>query len=143
MNKKLFYEDLEIGMEIPTIVKHPTKQQLVKWAGATGDYYPAHYDKDFALSMGLPEVIVQGFLSLSFLQQMVYDYFGVDSNVKKLGGSFRGIAFPGEDMICKGNIVEKYVDGKENIVKCEMWIENPKGERITLGNATVDVPSRN
>ena len=42
------------------VVKHPTKTQLVKWAGATGYYYLYHYDKDAAQQAGLPDVIVQG-----------------------------------------------------------------------------------
>ena len=33
MAKQVFYEDIEVGSEVPTLVKHPTTRQLVKWAG--------------------------------------------------------------------------------------------------------------
>ncbi len=49
MGKQVFYEDVEVGMEIPPLVKTPSTRQLVMWAGASGDYYEIHYDKDFAL----------------------------------------------------------------------------------------------
>ncbi len=49
MAKQLFWEDVEEGTEITTLEKQPTTQQLVRWAGASGDFYQIHYDKDFAL----------------------------------------------------------------------------------------------
>ena len=54
MAETTYYEDIEAGSEIPTLVKYPTTMQLVKYAGASGDYYQIHYDKDFAMANGLP-----------------------------------------------------------------------------------------
>ena len=62
MAEQVFYEDVEVGSEIPALVKYPTTMQLVKFAGATGDYYQIHYDKDFAQASGLSGVIVHGWL---------------------------------------------------------------------------------
>ena len=39
---------IKTGDEIPELVKHPTTQQLVQYAGAQGDFYQIHYDQDFA-----------------------------------------------------------------------------------------------
>jgi acyl dehydratase len=47
MPDQVFWDDVSEGTEIPPLVKHPTTQQLVKYAGASGDYYQIHYDKDF------------------------------------------------------------------------------------------------
>ncbi|MBI4301309.1 MAG: dehydratase, partial [Chloroflexi bacterium] len=46
MARQLYYEDVEVGMEMPPLVKRPNSQTLVKWAGASGDFYQIHYDKD-------------------------------------------------------------------------------------------------
>ena len=43
---QVYWEDVTEGMEISPLVKEPTTQQLVKYAGASGDYYQIHYDKD-------------------------------------------------------------------------------------------------
>ena len=64
------FETLCAGQEIPSLLKTPTPQQLVMWAGASGDYNPIHYDKDFALSKNLPGVVVHGQLVTAFLAQM-------------------------------------------------------------------------
>ena len=66
MAELIFYEDIEVGSELPALVKCPTTMQLVKFAGASGDYYQIHYDKDFAQANGLPGVIAHGWLALSF-----------------------------------------------------------------------------
>jgi len=60
MAKQTYWEDLEAGSEVPALEKNPTTQQLVKYAGASGDFYQIHYDKDFALNNNLPGVILHG-----------------------------------------------------------------------------------
>lgn len=142
MIKQIYYEDIEAGSEIPPLVKHPTTQQLVKFAGASGDYYQIHYDKDFAQANGLPGVIVHGWLTLSFLGQMITDWIGERGTLVKLGCSYRGILFPGEDIVCKGKVTRKYVKDDRHYVEAEFHAENAKGERTTPGSAVVILPSR-
>ena len=50
MSEQIFFDDVEVGAEIGPLEKHPTTQQLVKYAGASGDFYQIHYDKDFPLA---------------------------------------------------------------------------------------------
>lgn len=66
MTAQLYWDDVKVGVEIPRLIKHPTTRQLVKWAGASGDYYEVHYDKDFAQDKGLQGVIVHGRLKAAF-----------------------------------------------------------------------------
>lgn len=142
MAKQLFYEDVKIGDVIPTLVKQPTTTQLVMWAGASGDYNEIHYDKDFALARNLPGVIVHGQLTASFLGQLLTQWIGEEGLVRKFSCSFRGMHFPGQELICKGKVTKKYVQGGENLVECEIWAENPKGEKTTPGSAVVSLPSK-
>ena len=142
MSKHLFYEDVEVGVDLPSLVKHPTARQLVKWAGASGDFYEAHYDKDFALSAGLPGVIVHGWLASSFLGQMITDWIGEQGTLRKFECSYKGMHFPGEDIICKGRVSKKYVQDGDHYVECEIWAENPKGVKTTPATALVILPSR-
>jgi len=143
MAKQICYEDIEVGSEIPTLVKHPSPRQLVKWAGASGDYYEIHYDKDYALGNKLPGIIVHGWLHLSFLGQMITDWMGEQGTLVKLGGSYRGMLVPREDLFCKGKVTKKYVEGDKHYVEAEIWVENHRGEKTTPGSATVALPSRN
>ena len=142
MAEPVFYEDIEAGSEIPALVKLPTTMQLVKFAGASGDYYPIHYDKDFAQANGLPGVIVHGWLTLSFLGQMVTDWIGEGGTLLKLSGSYRGMNYPGQDIICNGKVTRKYIEDDRHCLRLEIWAENPQGERTVSGSAVVILPSR-
>jgi acyl dehydratase len=142
MAKVTYYEDVEVGAEVPPLVKHPTTRQLVKWAGASGDLYEIHYDKDFAQSQGLPGVIVHGWLTASFLAQLVTDWMGEEATLKKFGCSYRGMHVPGEDILIKGKVAKKYEAEGQPCVELELWAENTKGERTVPGTATVYLPSR-
>ena len=142
MAEPVFYEDIEVGSEVPALVKYPTTMQLVKFAGASGDYYPIHYDKDFAQANGLPGVIVHGWLTLSFLGQMVTDWIGESGTLIKLGGSYRGMNLAGEDIVCNGRVNRKYIEDNRHYVRVEVWAENPQGERTVSGSAVLMLPSR-
>ena len=142
MAEQLYYEDISVGSEIPTLVKQPTTRQLVMWAGASGDYHEIHYDKDFAQRRGLPGAIVQGQLVYSFLGQLMTDWIGEKGSLRKLACSYRGMTFPGEAIICAGKVSRKYVEDGEYCVVCNIWAENPKGEKMVSGVATVTLPAR-
>ncbi|MCH8205442.1 MAG: dehydratase [Chloroflexi bacterium] len=142
MTEQLYFEDVEEGREIPTLVKRPTTRQLVKFAGATSDYYQIHYDREFALSFGLPDVIVHGPLKNAFLGQLMTDWMGEYGTLRELSVQFRGMDIPGTPVYAKGVVSKKHVEDGENLVECDIWLETHEGERTTLGHAVVELPSR-
>ncbi len=142
MTRPLYYEDVTIGNEIPSLVKQPTTRQLVMWAGASGDYYEIHYDKDFARRQGLPGIIAHGQLVYSFLGQLLTDWIGKQGFLRKLNCSYRGMNFPGEALTCKGKVTNKYVKDGEYCLECSVWTENSKGEKTVTGTAVVILPTK-
>jgi len=142
MAKQLYYEDVRVGDEVPTLVKHPTPKQLVMWAGASGDYNPIHYDKDFALSQGLPGIIVHGPLVASFITQLITDWIGELGTIRRLSTTNRRMLMAKEDLFCKGKVTRKYDEKGEHYLECEVWAENSKGEKCVPGTALVTLPAR-
>ncbi len=142
MANQVYFEDVEVGSEIPALEKNPTTQQLVKYAGASGDFYQIHYDKDFALANKLPGVILHGALKNAFLGHLMTDFAGEQGWLKKLSVQYRGMDQPGAKVVCRGRVTRKYRDGADHLVDCEIWLENAKGEKTTPGSATVILPSR-
>jgi acyl dehydratase len=141
MSKQIYFEDVDEGMEVPTIRKDPTTQQLVKYAGASGDYYQIHYDLNFAKANGLPDVILHGALKNAFLGQIVTDWIGEGGTLRKLTAQYRGMDVPGKYILGKGLVKKKFVEDGENLVECEIWLENEDGQKTTLGSAIVALPS--
>jgi acyl dehydratase len=140
--KQIYYEDVEVGTTIGPLEKDPTTQQLVKYAGASGDFYQIHYDKDFALKNNLPGVIIHGALKNAFLGHLMTDFAGELGWLRKLSVQYRGMDQPTAKVTCKGRVSRKYIEGGDHLVDCEIWLENAKGEKTTPGSATVILPSR-
>jgi len=139
---QVYYEDVKEGSEIPTLEKTPTTRTLVMWAGASGDFFELHYDKEFAKSMGFPNVLVHGRLEAAFLTQLLTDWIGDKGELKKMSVQYRGNAFPGEKLLCKGKVTKKHQQDGQNLVELEIWVENPSGQKITPGTAVVALPSK-
>ncbi len=142
MAEQLYYEDVAVGSDITPLVKQPTPRQLVMWAGASGDYNPIHYDKDFAQSRGLPGVIVHGQLVSCFLGQLITDWMGEEGSLKKLTCSYKRMNCPGEALTWKGKVRKKYIEDGGRYVESTIWAENVKGEKTVSGMAIVALPSR-
>lgn len=154
MKKQIYWEDVQIGQEIPALSKVATTMMLVKWAGAFGDFNPLHYENDFAVNvMRTPGIIVHGTLKRQWLIQMITDWIGDEGWLKKITTQFRGMDFPrkmksligpveGQTWTCKGKVTGKEEKDGEHIVECDIWLENGKGEVTTSGRATVILPVR-
>ena len=142
MAEQVYFEDVQEGMEIPSLTKEPTTQQLVKYAGASGDFYQIHYDKDFAIGTGLPGVILHGALKNAFLGQLMTEWIGEAGVLRKLSVQYRGMDFPDDTLTCKGKVTSKHVQDGEHLVECEIWLENGKGEKTTPGSAIVALPTK-
>ena len=142
MAEQIYWDDVTEGMELPVMVKHPTTQQLVMYAGASGDYYQIHYDKDFAQGNRLDGVILHGALKNAFLGQYMTDWMGPLGTLKRLTCQYRGMDFPGQPITAKGTVTKRYHDMGQDLVECEIWLENPEGQKTTPGTATVQLPRR-
>ena len=142
MSSVISYEEIAVGAEIPSKTGCLTTRQVVKWAAVTDDFFEIHYDKDFAQSQGLEGVIVHGTLGAAFLTQTITDWIGAVALVKKIGFRYRGIIYPKRNITARGRVVEKYIDVNDRCLKCELWLENDRGEQVTLCEAIVVFPGR-
>ena len=75
--KKLSFEDVQVGDEAPVITHTLTRTDLVKYAGASGDFNPMHHDEVAAQAAGQPSVFGHGMFSMGLLGTALTDYVGV------------------------------------------------------------------
>jgi len=68
------FSALAVGDELPKIEKYFTRKQLVAYAQASGDMNPIHQDEAVAKSVGLPDVIAHGMLTMGAAIQVVTDW---------------------------------------------------------------------
>jgi acyl dehydratase len=113
---KLYYEDVQVGDAIPKLVKSPVSHlQLVRYAGASGDFNPLHTDPKIGEMIGTSGIIAHGMLIMGFVGQMLSDYVGPTA-LRKFGVRFKGMTRIDDEITCTGTITEKYeVDGEGRI----------------------------
>lgn len=74
-------QQLEKGQVVATADFALSRDTLVRYAGASGDFNPIHYRDDVAASVGLPGVLAHGMLTMGFAVQPVVDWLGADGYV--------------------------------------------------------------
>src|ERR1700732_4605093 len=80
-----------------------TRQMFVRYAGASGDLNPMHYDDQLAQSAGYPSVFAQGMFSAALLAGFATDWLGA-GNVRHFGVRFREQVWPGDVLTCPGSV---------------------------------------
>lgn len=135
------WAEISEGAEIGPFTKHTTTQDLVKYAGASRDFYEIHYDKDFALSVGLPGVIIHGALKAAYLGKLMTDWLDDPGALRSLQCQYRGMDFPSESVTCQGRVTRTYIEDGQTLADCDIWIENTRGRTTVPGQATVSIPS--
>lgn len=153
MAEQLYWEDVKEDGEVTPLAKVATTQMLVRWAGASGDFNPLHYDSTFAAAQGVGKPIIHGALKRQWLVQLMTDWVGDQGTLKKFSCQYRAMDYPrqmksmvepeeGETWWCKGKVTKKYIEDDNHYVDCDIWIENGNGEKTTPGKATVILPSQ-
>ncbi|MGD1241388.1 MaoC/PaaZ C-terminal domain-containing protein [Mycobacterium seoulense] len=124
---------LAVGDEAPPRVFGPlSKDMFVRYAGASGDFNPMHYDDDLARSAGYPSAFGQGMLTAALLATFVTDWLG-PWQLQRYGVRFRGQVWPGDTLICTGRVTA--VDHDHDRVTVEMSVTRPDGAVAVTGFA--------
>jgi len=79
---------MEIGSELPERIFHINRALLKRYADASGDQNPIHQNEEFALSVGLPNVIAHGMLTMALVGKYVSDFAGGSAKVAEFGARF-------------------------------------------------------
>ncbi|MDD5191365.1 MAG: MaoC/PaaZ C-terminal domain-containing protein [Dehalococcoidales bacterium] len=126
--------EIRIGQNIPGLAKGPVRvRQLVMFSAATGEFVDIHYDKDFALKAGLPDVIIQGTYKTAIICQMLKDWAGSTRTIKRVNVRHLGMDVVNNTLTAGGKVTKI----EDNRVECEVWIDNQLGQRTVFGTASL------
>ncbi|MCX4982783.1 MaoC family dehydratase [Streptomyces sp. NBC_00250] len=104
MTAKIAYDEVEVGTELPAQTFPVTRDTLVRYAGASGDFNPIHWNEKFAVEVGLPDVIAHGMFTMAEAIRVVTDWAGDPAAVVEYGVRFtKPVVVPNDD---KGTTVE-------------------------------------
>jgi acyl dehydratase len=113
----LSYADVEEGTEIPRKSYRATRLDLVKYAGASGDFNVIHWNERLARAVGLPTVIAHGMYTMAQAGRYVSDWAGDPGAITEFGVRFSAmVPVPDDDqgasIEVSGKVAEKLADNK-------------------------------
>ncbi|HEY2696723.1 MAG TPA: MaoC family dehydratase [Pseudonocardiaceae bacterium] len=112
--------EVEAGQELPPLSVRVTRADLVRYAGASLDFNPIHWNEKVALDAGLPGVIAHGMLTMALAGRIVTDWVGDPAAVLEYGARFtRPVLVPNDDegalVEFTAKVTEKREDGTAKI----------------------------
>ncbi|MEH7501494.1 MaoC/PaaZ C-terminal domain-containing protein [Neobacillus drentensis] len=135
----MYYEDLQVGASFPVLKKDPiTRVQLVRFAGASGDFNPLHTVEEVGEQAGTG-IIAHGMLIMGMLSQGVTSWIS-RKYIKRIQVRFSKMTYPGESIEIVGRVIEKKAD---NLVVAEVLAKNCEGDVKVSGIFEAKLPSRN
>ena len=139
---RIYFEDVQVGDEIPKLVTAPvTHLQLVRYAGASGDFNPLHTDPKIGEMIGVGGIIAHGMLIMGFVGQMLSDYVGPQA-LRKFGVRFKGMTHLNDEITCTGTITEKYEADGEGRIAGKVQAADQNGDLKVTGTFVAALPRR-
>ncbi|KAA2264769.1 MaoC family dehydratase [Solihabitans fulvus] len=108
--------EVAVGDELPPLRVQVSRADLVRYAGASLDFNPIHWNERFAREVGLPNVIAHGMLTMALGGRLVSDWAGDAGAIVEYGVRFtRPVVVPddenGASVELTGQVAEKRDDG--------------------------------
>lgn len=142
MQEAINAKTINIGDSLPSVRRTVTRTDIVKYAGAGGDFNPLHHDEVFAQSVGLPSVFAMGLLHGGYLTSVLSNWAGPET-VRRYKIRFKSPVVPGDTLICEGTVVGKEAHGALVTVQVQLSVKRENGESVIEGDADLAFPSIN
>lgn len=151
MEQRLWKEAV-VGERIPERTFYATTQTLVKFAGASGDFHPLHYDWDYARGKGYSTPMVHGQLSRAWMVESVSDWIKNPALIERLSCRFVSSIFPvgmssmteavrkEATCIASGEVTAIYTENGRKYMECSLWVKTPQGANVVTGSAKIRIP---
>ncbi len=139
--RKLFFDDVSEGDVAPAFSHTLDRTDLVRYAGASGDFNPMHTNEVAATNAGFPSVFGHGMFTMGLLGKALTDFVGV-GNLKLFKVRFTKQTWPGETLTTRITVRKKYDQDGEHRVDLECSVVNQDGEAKVDGLAVAALPAR-
>ncbi|MGP3985670.1 MaoC family dehydratase [Streptomyces sp. 3N207] len=141
MTAQVAYADVEVGTELPSRSFPVDRARLVRYAGASGDFNPIHWNESFAKDVGLPDVIAHGMFTMAEAARVITDWTGDPGALLQYGVRFtKPVVVPDDD---KGAVIEvaakvaKKLDDEARTVQVDLTVTSAGTKVLGMSRAVV------
>ena len=129
------WQDLAEGSERELRIGPITRTDMVRYAGASGDFNPNHHDEIYAIRAGFDKPFAHGMLQGGYVGRMLTEWLG-PAALRHFNLRFSAQAWPGDMVICKARVTRRYQEQGENRVDIEAEAQNQRGDILIRATAT-------
>jgi acyl dehydratase len=131
--------ELEVGTELPEREFRVTRADLIRYAGASGDFNPIHWSDRVAKGVGLPTVIGHGMLTMALAARLLTDWAGDPGAVVEYGARFsRPVVVPDDAdgvIVTVSGVVANVRD--DGLVDVELTVKVDDQKMLTQARAVI------
>ena len=109
-----------------------SRTDIVRYAGAGGDFNPIHHDEIFARSAGYPTVFAHGLLTAGVLSTFVAGWIGL-ANLRRFSVRYVDQVWPGDTLVARGEVIS--VDGDRVTAKLTVHVAGAEPRLVLTGEA--------
>ncbi|WP_053206265.1 MaoC family dehydratase [Jiangella muralis] len=136
-------EQLAVGDVVADHTYWITRENLVRYAGASGDFNPIHWNERVATSVGLPNVIAHGLLTMGLAGRLLTDWLGDPAAVVEYGVRFaRPVVVPDDDIGVAVRVAATVTDVRDDgLVALELTVKVDEQKVLTQARALCRLPA--
>ena len=140
--KRLYWEDVVEGDDIPAVTLEITRNRIMMIVSATRDIFPLHHDPEFARAAGYEAPAVATAFLQGLLGRCLTDWTGPTGKIRRLGLKLNAPTLSGDTVSAGGRVSRKYIENGDHRVDCVLTLIKQDGVTAVDAEATVIVPSR-
>ena len=129
--------ELVVGDVVAERTVHVTRESLVRYAGASGDFNPIHYRDDVAAAVGLPGVLAHGMLTMGLAVQTIVSWLGDSGRILEYGVRFTRPVVVDPESGAHVTVVAKVGAVEDGAARIDLTVSH--ADTTVLGKAQVRV----
>ena len=142
MANNVYYEDVEVGQELPAFERKTDFMNWNRYAAVNDEFVFVHMDDDVGKAAGQGAAFGMGNLRWAYVINALQDWAGDEADIRELSMQFRAINHKHDVLTTRCVVSEKTVEDGEHLVRLDINVINQDGAATAPGTAVVVLPSR-
>lgn len=141
--RRVVWDEITVPTDLSEVTDEISYQRVVMNAGATWDYFPGHYDPEYAQKQGHPAIFVNSMHLAGFIDRVATDWAGPASRVVRRRMRMLGSIYAGDSMVARARVIGKRCDTSRAtaryLVDLEISVFNQRGELCCPAELTLEL----